>query len=58
MAILSLKMIKDHLRVFPKCELICPHNLKLASENTPQYLCQSYYDDDGILQDCTCRKCK
>lgn len=22
-----------------------------------QYKCQSYYDDEGILQDCTCGKC-
>jgi hypothetical protein len=24
---------------------------------TPQYLCQSYYDDDGTIHDCTCGKC-
>ena len=24
---------------------------------TEQYKCQSYYDDDGILKDCTCGKC-
>jgi len=24
---------------------------------TEQYLCPSYYDDDGILRDCTCGKC-
>jgi len=23
-----------------------------------QYKCQSYYDDDNILRDCTCGKCK
>jgi len=22
------------------------------------YLCQSYYDNDNILQDCTCGKCE
>lgn len=25
---------------------------------TEQYLCPSYFDDDGILQDCSCGKCK
>lgn len=24
---------------------------------TEQYKCQSYYDDDNVLQDCTCGKC-
>lgn len=22
-----------------------------------QCFCQSYFDDDGVLQDCTCGKC-
>ncbi len=24
---------------------------------TEQYLCKSYADDDGVVQDCTCGKC-
>ena len=24
---------------------------------TKQYKCPSYYDDDGVLRDCTCGKC-
>ena len=26
--------------------------------NTEQYFCQSYYDDNGKLKSCTCGKCK
>ena len=25
--------------------------------NTEQFVCQSFYGDDGVLQDCTCGKC-
>jgi hypothetical protein len=27
-------------------------------EHTDQYKCQSYYDDNNVLQDCTCGACK
>ena len=26
-------------------------------EHTPMYKCQSYYDDDDVLHDCTCGRC-
>jgi hypothetical protein len=28
------------------------------SNETEQYKCQSYCDDDGMVMDCTCGKCK
>ena len=30
---------------------------KTTSTSVEQYQCQSYYDDEGTLQDCTCGKC-
>lgn len=27
------------------------------ARKTEQYKCQSYYDDNNVLQDCTCGKC-
>jgi hypothetical protein len=29
----------------------------MREEEKEMYKCQSYYDDDNILQDCTCGKC-
>ena len=26
-------------------------------EKTEMYQCQSYYDDENVLRDCTCGKC-
>jgi hypothetical protein len=30
----------------------------ITGQNTDQYKCQSYYDDNNVLQDCTCGVCK
>ena len=30
----------------------------VKNEKTEQCFCQSYYDDDNVLQDCTCGKCE
>lgn len=32
-------------------------NVCNGKEKIPQCFCKSYYDDEGILQDCTCGKC-
>jgi len=32
--------------------------MKMKQQPIDQCFCQSYYNDDGILQDCTCGKCK
>ncbi len=55
---LSSAQMRQHLAIFPRCEYLCPHNIKLAEEGTPQCFCPSYYDDDGTLQDCECGECK
>ena len=31
--------------------------LVASGQKTEQCFCKSFYDDDGILQDCTCGKC-
>jgi len=46
----------DHARGFNKA--VAEYSAAIKNQlPTDQYLCQSYYDDAGVLQDCSCGKC-
>lgn len=33
-------------------------NKKEMKEETDMYKCPSYYDDDGVMKDCSCGRCE
>ena len=39
------------------CRKDCPSEAHKLNTMTYQYQCPSYYDDNNVLQDCTCGKC-
>lgn len=58
MSNVSLKMLIEHLEIFPSCKYIEAHDVRLVDEDSEQYKCQSYYDEDGHIQDCSCGECR
>ena len=41
----------------PDCHVLGNEYGNIPVPKTEQCFCQSYYDDDNVLQDCTCGKC-
>jgi hypothetical protein len=49
----------EDISVSIRCEISKPTTQQsLDKGDGEQYKCQSYFDDDNKLQDCTCGKCK